>query len=318
MQKFFEIHSSKQQPQTPYYTLQLYCIMPKDISEQKTSSNLDSNKPDEESQESSKTDSNLGGHKPDEESQESSEKDGYLTLQLSMNIDTLDKAIQALYFHKNQFSHWKSKHPESESDFTEAKSNIASIMSFLRRFKNEHSKLLDEVDLLRQGLDDLKDELLREKERRKQLESRFDKLKRKADADHLELEKQKSIIRAIDIIRMYRKYYVDAIVGEDWGRFCEDYYAREEDVFYGKQTQSDFDAYLKTFDDHLVDGVSMSMIMKMSDDRHAIAHHDIRSAHKQQEFLTECDAVDFIDSDSKIIASRVLPELKKVRLSRMK
>jgi hypothetical protein len=164
----------------------------------------------------------------------------------------------------------------------------------------------------------LEEQLLREEVMIEQLEKRFDELKMKIDAEHLESKKRKSIIRAFDIIRMYRKYYVERIVGGDWGLFCETYYGMEEDVFHGRTTQLDFDEYLKTFDDQLVSGITMSMIMKISDDQHDIAHHDIRSAANQQAFLTECATLDFIDPTSNIIASKLLPELAKVRLSRMK
>ena len=34
-----------------------------------------------------------------------------------MQINTLEKAIRALEFHKALFSEWKSKYPDSESDF---------------------------------------------------------------------------------------------------------------------------------------------------------------------------------------------------------
>jgi hypothetical protein len=187
-----------------------------------------------------------------------------------------------------------------------------------------HSELLVEVNVLKTSLTDLKtkhfhleDQLLREKAMIEQLEKRFEELKIKTDADHLESEKRKPLVHMFNLIRMYRKYYVEGIVG-DWGRFCETYYKKEEDVFHRRIIQSDFDAYLKTFHEQLVSGITMSMIMKISDDRHAIAHHDIRSAANQQAFLTECATIDFIDSTSKNIALKLLPELAKVSLSRMK
>jgi len=62
----------------------------------------------------------------------------------------------------------------------------------------------------------------------------FNEFKVKAEQDKTttkeKLEIQQSIIRAFDLIRMYRYYVVESIVGGDWGRFCEVYYRYEDNV----------------------------------------------------------------------------------------
>jgi hypothetical protein len=262
---------------------------------------------------------------------ESSEADD-LGIVVGVQIDTLDKAIMAIAHHQSLVSAWKVKYPESMSEFALAVSNIDKILLFLRSFKIEHTQLLVEVNFLKSSLYDLKLKhlhleyrLLRETVMREQLEKKIDDLKKASDADRqnaqLESDKQKSIIRAFDLIKMYQHYIVEPIVLNTfrgpWGRFCEKYYEMEEDVFNGLLTQSDFDNFLRPYDDQLVGGMTILKIMKTSDDRHAIAHHDIRSSSKQKAFLNECASVAFVDPASSFIASSILPELAKVSLHRI-
>ena len=247
---------------------------------------------------------------------------------VSININSLTTAIQALGHHRSKFSHWKLKHPESMEEFDTAAVNIHQIEQFLTKLDGDHTGLLLEVKVLQNSLTDLKnkysnleDLLVRETAKREQLEQEFQELKTTSAADKLaaqhESDKQKSIIRAFDLIRMYRHYYAESIVGGNWGTFCEKFYEFEEDVFQKKRTQTEFDAYLKPFDDKLVSGLTFAQIMKLTDERHGIAHTDIRSAAKQQAFLKECSEVDFADYQSKLIASKILPQLRTVSLRRM-
>ena len=164
-----------------------------------------------------------------------------------------------------------------------AASNIFKIEQFLTKLDGDHSGLLLEVEVLKNSLVDLKskysnleDLLKRETAKREQLQIDFLELKTSAESDKKaaqhESEKQKSIIRAFDLIRMYRYYFADKIVGGNWGSFCEKYYQFEDDVYHNIKPQCDFDEFLKPFDKKLVNGLTISHIMEASDDRHAIAH----------------------------------------------
>ena len=135
-------------------------------------------------------------------------------------------------------------------------------------------------------------------------------------AAHHESEKQQSIIRAFDLIRMYRFYYAVDIVGGNWEDFCEKYYEFEDEIFEGKRTQAEFDAYLKPFNDQLVSGLTFAQIIKITYERQNITH--INCAAKQQAFLKECSEVVFADFQSNLIAAKILPELQHVSLKRMK
>lgn len=245
------------------------------------------------------------------------------------NINSLTTAIQALGHHRSRFARWKLKHPESMEEFDTAAANIHQIEQFLAKLDGDHTGLLLEVKVLRNSLTDLKnkyskleDSLLRETAKREQLEQEFQELKSTSAADKLaaqhESDKQKSIIRAFDLIRMYRYYFAEKVVGGNWGGFCETYYQFEDDVYQGEKTQTEFDAYLKPFDDQLVSGLTFAQIMKLTDERYEIAHTDIRSAEKQKAFLKECSEVHFTDYQSNLIASKILPELGTVLLRRMK
>jgi len=68
-----------------------------------------------------------------------------------------------------------------------------------------------------------------------------------------------------DLIKMYRYKFAEKIVGEDWTRFCEKYYQFEDDVYHNTTLQSDFDAFPKPSDEKLVEGLTISHLMKVSD-----------------------------------------------------
>jgi len=251
-----------------------------------------------------------------------------LNLGIGLPIETLANVTLALKHHRSQLCAWKSKHPESKDELETAELNIFTIEQFLTKLDGDHSELLLEVEVLKNSLVDLKskysnleDLLKRETAKREQLQIDFLELKTSAEADKKaaqhESEKQKSIIRAFDLIRMYRYYFAEKIVGGDWGRFCEKYYEFEDDVYRNIKPQRDFDAFLAPFDAQLVNGLTISTIMKASDDRHAIAHANIRSAANQKAFLDECSTFDFVDCQSKLIASKILPVLEKISLKRM-
>jgi len=245
-----------------------------------------------------------------------------------IKINSLKSAIQALEHHRSNFARWKLKHPESMVEFEMAALNIRQIEEYLTTIHEEHRGLLLEVKVLQNSLtllknkySNLEDSLARETAMREQLEKEFQDLKATSAADKLaaqhESDKQKSIIRAFDLIKMYRYYFVESIVGGNWGNFCEMFYEFEDDVFQKKRTKEEFEAYLKPFDDQLVGGLTFAQIMELTDKRHGIAHTDIRSAVKQQAFLNECSKVDFTDPKSFLIASKILLHLRTVSLRRM-
>ena len=241
-----------------------------------------------------------------------------VSTQVGIGINSLATAIQALRHHKSQFAAWKLKHPTSAEEFSTAADNILQIERFLTKLDADHTDLLGEVKSqlsLQDNLNDLKSKYSTLELRHSTLELEFREFKLTSAA---ESEKQKSIIRAFDLIRMYRKYYAEDIVGGDWGSFCEEFYRREEDVYLGNITQSEFDAYLKPFDDRLEDGLTFAQIMKLTGDRHEIANTYIRSSSNQQAFLAECSKVEFnMEFQSDLIASKILPALKTVSLRRM-
>jgi len=318
-----------------------------------------------------------------------------INLGIGIHIETLADLDQALEHHRSQLRAWKTKRPEAD-ELEIAESNIINIEKLVSKFDADNSRLLLEVEELKNSLNDLKDLLKKEtaqrekleidflefknsaeadknasRHEREKLEIDFQKFKNSAEADknasrherekleidfhefknsaeadknasrherekleidflefknsaeadknasRHESEKQKSIIRAFDLIRMYRYYVADKIVGGNWGRFCAAYTLFEDEVSDKIKSQSDFDTFLKPFDDQLVNGLTISLIMKVSNERHTIAHADIRSVRDQKAFLEECSTVDFVDSKSNLIASKILPELKKCSLKRI-
>jgi len=268
-----------------------------------------------------------------------------INLGIGIHIETLADLDQALEHHRSQLRAWKTKRPEAD-ELEIAESNIINIEKLVSKFDADNSRLLLEVEELKNSLNDLKDLLKKETAQREKLEIDFLEFKNSAEADknasrherekleidflefknsaeadknasRHESEKQKSIIRAFDLIRMYRYYVADKIVGGNWGRFCAAYTLFEDEVSDKIKSQSDFDAFLKPFDDQLVNGLTISLIMKVSNERHTIAHADIRSVRDQKAFLEECSTVDFVDSKSNLIASKILPELKKCSLKRI-
>lgn len=250
-----------------------------------------------------------------------------LPVVVGIKIDSLKTAVTALEHHRKKFAHWKLRHPQSAQEFQIAAENIRQIEQYLTHLDHDHSDLLIEVKVLRNSLAELKtkssnleDLLMRESAKRERLEQEFEEFKIASVTEKLaaerETERKESIIKAFDLIRMYRFYYAESIVG-DWKKFCEQFYKFEDEVFHGRKTQSEFDAFLKPFDDQLVSGLSFAQIMKMTDERHAIAHTDIRSAANQKAFLEECSVTNFADVQANSIACKVIPELQKISLRRM-
>jgi chromosome segregation ATPase len=171
------------------------------------------------------------------------------TLAVLSKDNSLTTAIQALGHHRSKIVHWKLKHPESMEEFDTAALNIHQIEQFLTKLDGDHTGLLLEVKVLQNSLTDLKnkysnleDLLVRETAKREQLEQEFQELKTTSAADKLaaqhESDKQKSIIRAFDLIRMYRHYYAESVVGGNWGNFCEKFYEFEQDVFQKKKNSN--------------------------------------------------------------------------------
>ena len=262
-------------------------------------------------------------------------------------MDSLANIIRALEHHRSQLSAWETKPPPDLNDFEIAASNIFKIERFLTKFDSDYFGLVLEEysnsdDLLKKeiagrensedlfkkeivSLDDLHKKLIasRENEFEKlksiihEMQHEFEKLKLIIHEMQHESEKQKSIIRMFDLISIYRFYVVEKIVGGNWARFCREYNAFEDDVYDKIRSQHDFDAFLKPFDDQLGDGLTISLIMDAMEDRHKIAHSSIRSASNQRAFLEECLRIDFVDTKSKFIASKILPQLKNISLKRI-
>jgi hypothetical protein len=238
-----------------------------------------------------------------------------LTFNIGINhrLETLEDVVEALRHHRSRFNDWKVKHPESAADFDLAASNISAIENVLTKMMvGDHSKLLDEVKSLRKSLDEIQNKLQDEIRKRELLENKFYIMEEEA-------EKQKSIMRAFDLIRMYRFYFLtETAVGMKWNLFCEAYYEWEDDVKEKQiRSQSEFDAFLKPLDDKLPSGLSIKQMMEITENRHDIAHHNINSASNQKAFLEECANAKFV-GDANFVASKILPELQTVKLTRMK
>jgi predicted RNase H-like nuclease (RuvC/YqgF family) len=258
-----------------------------------------------------------------------------IIVRVGHNLDSLTDAINALQHHQTLFGKWKKKHPESSSDFDIAAQNIQNIEHFLITFRDtEYKNLLSEVKTLQETLEGLKikyaglekrleDEVGARLKLQADLEKRLEdevgaRLKLQADFDEYKLEteqaqhKQQQLICAFDLVKMYRVYYLENIVG-NWGNFCETYQTYADEVEDGERTQDEFDAYCKSIDDRLGNGLRIATIMTLRDDRNKIAHTDIRSAKKQEEFVKNCVALQFIDPVVGEVTSKILLDLQKVQ-----
>jgi hypothetical protein len=250
---------------------------------------------------------------------------------IGIPADSLVNVIRVLEHLRSQLNAWKTKPPPDLNEFEISASYILKTERFLTEFESDYSGLVLEVKDLRYNLADLKikysnleikcsnldDRLIKEIASREQLEDRLMKEISSREQLQYESEKQKSIIRVFDLISMYRFYVLEKIVGGNWGRFCEEYNAFQDDVDDKIRSQHDFDAFLKPFDDQLADGLTISLIMDTIEERHEIAHSDIRSAKKQKAFLEECLRIDFVDTKSKFIASKILPQFENIALKRI-
>ena len=104
----------------------------------------------------------------------------------------------------------------------------------------------------------------------------------------------------------YRFFVLKNVVGGNWGRFCEEYYAVLADVDDKIKSPEDLNAFLKPYDDQLVEN-DLTILQRME----VIADRR-RSATKQRAFLDECSTFTFADTKSEFIASKILPHLKSI------
>ena len=241
-------------------------------------------------------------------------------------IDSLENVIRALEHHRSQISAWNTKPPVDLNEFENAASDILTIEQFLTKFNSKYSGLVLEVRDLKNSLADLNTKYSNLEDQLKTEIAKTDYLKdlltteiAKTDKMKLESDTQKSIIRVFDLISMYRFYVLEKIVGGNWKRFCEEYNAFKDDVEDKIRSQHDFDAFLKPFDNQLGgDGLKISLIMEVIKVRHDIAHNNVRSASEQKAFLEECSRIDFVDTKSKFIASKILPQFENIALKRIR
>eukprot|EP01035_Chromulina_nebulosa_P029522 gene29522-39127_t len=163
---------------------------------------------------------------------------------VEIGIGTPREIWAALEYHRSQLCVWQTK-PPSVNELKKAGSNILRIEQFLTEFNSNYSALVAEVTDLKLKYSYLEEALKKETASRENFEDRLEHLQHNFDEMKLQSERQTSVIRVFDLIRMYRFYVLQNVVGGDWGKFCEEYFAVTADVEDKIKSQEDLNAFLK-------------------------------------------------------------------------
>lgn len=169
---------------------------------------------------------------------------------------------------------------------------------------------LDQNISLRDQIADLRFKLELEKIATRKLDERV---------THLEREEKhmKKLLKLYDLCDLFNYYFtVPAIKNSgkrSYKEFVSDYSMLVAEVKDKEKTQDDVDAFVSPVNQYL-NGIDVRLIIQACNERHELAHKNLRAKTDQEKFLEECSNFDFGEDSN--FAKALRAEFQKVTLRR--
>ncbi len=189
---------------------------------------------------------------------------------------------------------------------------IEKVAEELDACADQVGALVEENRSLRDQIVELRYKLELEKSARRKLDERV---------AHLEREERhmKKLLKLYDLCDLFNYYYtVPAIKSSgksssSYKDFVSDYSMLVAEVKDKEKTEADVDAFVSDVNKCL-NGIDVRLIIHACNERHELAHTDLRAKTDQERFLEECSTFDFGEHSN--FAKALHAELRKVTLRR--
>ena len=136
----------------------------------------------------------------------------------------------------------------------------------------------------------------------------------------LQLSQQSNLVIMYDLICLFEYYFItphfSTLGYSSWNQLLERYADIKAMIDDGECDSSELNNFKDPINAILPQSVDVELLIETSRQRHDLAHSDLRSARKQNDFVTACGTIDFREHHE--LATKLLLSLRTVQFRRKK